>query len=74
MGLNNASHNSSRPSREELPPGFFVPIRQSTQSLREGKRKRQLGRESESSVAEYTCLSASRTLGPGVESLEEGWE
>ena len=73
MGLYNASHNSSRPSREELPPGFFVPVRQSTQSL--GKeRGKAVGQGVSQFNCRVTCFSASRTLGPGVESLEEGWE
>ena len=73
MGLYNASHNFSRPSREELPPGFFVPVRQSTQSL--GKeRGKAVGQGVSQFNCRVTCFSASRTLGPGVESLEEGWE
>ena len=71
MGLNNASHNSSRPSGEELPPGCLVPNRQSTQSQREGKRKRQVRQ----GVREFSCrvhvFICKRTLGPCEESQKK---
>ena len=74
MSLTNTSHSSSRPSEEELPPEGLVSSGRALRVKGKERGKGKLDRESGSSVAEYTCLSASRTLGPSEESLEDGWE